>query len=92
MLTGTGIKIKVIEALSYGLPIVCTLRGIDGLSNKTNNGCWVAENEKEFSEHIIQLLNDPKLYEKYRKQSVDFFTENYSIEIGYKKLDQTFII
>ena len=79
MLTGTGIKIKVIEALSYGLPIVCTLRGIDGLSNKTNNGCWVAENEKEFSEHIIQLLNDPKLYEKYRKQSLDFFTENYSI-------------
>ena len=30
MLEGTGIKIKVIEALSYGLPIVGTERAIDG--------------------------------------------------------------
>lgn len=91
ILSGTGVKIKVIEALSYGLPIVCTLRGIDGLSNKTNNGCWVAENEKEFSEHIVHLLNDSKLYEKYKKQSENFFVENYSTETGYKILDQIFI-
>ncbi len=90
MLTGTGVKVKVIEALSYGLPIVCTLRGVDGLSNKTNNGCWVAENEKEFAENIIKLLNNPELYKKYKKQSVEYFLENYSKEIGYKKLDSIF--
>jgi glycosyltransferase involved in cell wall biosynthesis len=31
MLSGTGLKIKVVEALSFGLPVVCNERGIDGL-------------------------------------------------------------
>ena len=49
MLTGTGIKIKVVEALAHGLPVVCTTRGIDGLPNKTLNGCLVSDDAAQFA-------------------------------------------
>src|SRR5690606_38412236 len=37
MLSGTGIKVKTVEALSYGLPVVSTERGLDGLPSRFNN-------------------------------------------------------
>jgi len=44
MFSGTGVKIKVLEALSYGIPVVTNQRGVDGLLNKSANGCLVTEN------------------------------------------------
>ncbi|MDR2121835.1 MAG: glycosyltransferase family 4 protein [Flavobacteriaceae bacterium] len=92
MLTGTGIKIKVMEALSYGLPVVCTLRGIDGLSNKTHNGCLVTNEEKEFANYIVKLLGNSDFYLKHSIEAREFFRENYSKDICYKKLDSVFKI
>jgi len=34
MLKGTGIKIKVVEAMSYGIPVVGTEKAVDGFSDK----------------------------------------------------------
>src|SRR5690606_10625026 len=66
MLSGTGVKIKVVEALSYGIPVVCTVRGVDGLPNKINNGCLVDEDPEGFAQHIDQLLRRDG---QYRQQS-----------------------
>ena len=56
MLSGTGLKIKVVESLSYGIPIVCNTRGVDGLLNKLNNGCIVTNDPNEFSNAIQKLF------------------------------------
>jgi glycosyltransferase involved in cell wall biosynthesis len=90
MLTGTGLKIKVVEALSFGLPVVCNPRGIDGLINKTNNGCLVAEDAISFSKHIGQLLTDNNFYEQQRNLSKDYFINYLSVESVYLELDKVF--
>lgn len=90
MLTGTGVKIKVIEALSFGLPIVCNERGVDGLLNKTNNGCLVANNPDKFVENINVLLSDLEFYNKISLDGQSFFKENHNIEQNYKILDTIF--
>ncbi|WP_293305020.1 glycosyltransferase [Pedobacter sp. UBA5917] len=92
MLTGTGTKIKVVEALSYGLPIVCNTRGIDGLINKTNNGCLVSDNPVEFGNNIIKLLTDRSEYEKQAENALAAFNTNYEKERCYKNLDTVFEI
>ncbi|WP_316846611.1 glycosyltransferase family 4 protein [Pedobacter psychrodurus] len=91
MLTGTGTKIKVVEALSYGLPIVCNTRGIDGLIDKTNNGCLVSDDPVEFGKNIIKLLTDESEYKKQAENASDAFSLNYEKEICYKKLDKQFL-
>ncbi len=91
MLSGTGLKIKVVEALSFGLPIVCNEAGVDGLFNKNNNGCLVTNNADKFAKNIENLLLDTNFYEKIQQEAKSYFHENHSIENQYKKLDQIFL-
>lgn len=90
MLSGTGLKIKVVEALSYGLPVVCNPRGIDGLINKTNNGCLVTVDASIFSKHIEQLLTDNNFYEQQQALAKNFFANYLSKEVVYSELDNVF--
>lgn len=90
MLSGTGIKIKVLEALSYSLPVVTNRRGIDGLLNKTDNGCIVCENGKNFAKAIEKLLtNHQYLYEKKKEASI-YFLKNHIEEKEKPILDKIF--
>lgn len=80
MLSGTGVKIKVIEALAYGLPVVCSPRGVDGLVNKTENGCVVAQSETDFAAAIERLLLMPDHYKRIGEQAASFFKKNHTKE------------
>ncbi len=90
MLSGTGIKIKVIEALSFGIPTVCNERGVDGLVNKTNNGCLVSNDPTEFANYIDNLLTDPNFYNKISLEAVSYFNDHHSLDSVYTALDQVF--
>lgn len=90
MLSGTGTKIKVVEALSYHLPVVCNLRGVDGLVNKSNNGCLVSDCPKEFSNYIVTLLKNQSLYGEQASFAKQTFESNYEEQTCFKKLDQLF--
>lgn len=88
MLAGTGVKIKVVEALSYGLPVVCTSRGIDGLPNKNNNGCLISDDPKEFASNITSLMSDEIKYEEHKSSGLRFFRSVFRQDVGYRILDQ----
>ncbi|MGJ1419875.1 glycosyltransferase [Sphingobacterium spiritivorum] len=88
MLSGTGVKIKVLEALSYGLPVVTNRRGVDGLINKSQNGCLVAQDPVEFANRIIQLLTDSQYYEKISEEADNYFKNNHSRKYEMEILDR----
>jgi len=85
MLEGTGIKIKVIEALSYTLPVVGTERAIDGFASKRTNGCLVNDNPEIFKENILSLLQNESFYQKIKAEATDYFKENFSEENAIEK-------
>jgi len=87
MLSGSGLKIKVIEALSFGLPVVTNTHGTDGLSNKTNNGCLVTDDVIEFAEYINKLAHDQLFFEKIQEQAKSFYSDHYDVVENYKKWD-----
>jgi glycosyltransferase involved in cell wall biosynthesis len=90
MLSGTGIKIKVVEAMAYGLPVVCNSRGVDGLPNKTDNGCIVTDDDEAFSDGITTLLNNTAFYQQQSKLALYTFDTNFSRQAVYNILDSTF--
>lgn len=90
MFTGTGVKVKVVEALAHGLPVVSTLRGIDGLPNKRLNGCLVSDDAAEFANNIIALLTDAELYAFQSKLATELFNSSFSKTVLYKELDHAF--
>jgi glycosyltransferase involved in cell wall biosynthesis len=90
MLSGTGLKIKVVEALSFGLPVVCNEKGVDGMSNKSNNGCLVTDDAAGFAAYISKLLTDTSFYEQTQMDAKRYFTANYDIKSVYAKIDKVF--
>ena len=88
MLSGTGLKIKVVEALSFNLPVVCNTRGVDGLINKVDNGCLVTDNATKFASYITQLLNNSSFYEANKQKANLFYEEFLSEKAVYSTLDQ----
>ncbi|MEI2271058.1 glycosyltransferase family 4 protein [Sphingobacterium sp. ML3W] len=91
MLSGTGIKIKVLESLCHGLPVVTTQRGIDGLVNKINNGCVVANDEIHFAHAIIDLLEDNVFYKRQSEYARVFYKSFYACEYETRILDRVFL-
>jgi glycosyltransferase involved in cell wall biosynthesis len=84
MLEGTGIKIKVIEALSYALPVVGTERAIDGFASKRTNGCLVNDNPEIFRDNILSLLQNGTFYQNIKTEATDYFKENFSEEKSFE--------
>jgi glycosyltransferase involved in cell wall biosynthesis len=89
---GSGMKIKVIESLSYGLPVVSTLKGVDGFSNKDfEGGILVTDDPEVFARNLMNLVNNRGYYEKQSAYSRDLFYKYFSSEMNYKKLDKIFL-
>lgn len=80
MLSGTGVKIKVLESLSYGIPVVTNTRGVDGLSNKSENGCTVVDNATDFASAINTLMTDNEAHRQQQLKAIQYFTDNHNIE------------
>ena len=88
---GSGLKIKVVESLSFGLPVVSTSKGVDGFYNKRPaGGILVSDDPSIFATHIENLLNDPVYYEQQCGYAESLFTENFSVESNFSKLDEIF--
>ncbi len=90
LLGGTGIKIKVIESLSFEVPVVTTGKGVVGLPAKSGNGCLVANNSNLFAKRIHELLTDENLYRQQRELAKKFFLENFEESKVYGVLDEIF--
>jgi glycosyltransferase involved in cell wall biosynthesis len=56
---GSGTRIKALEALAWGLPIVATPLAVEGLEVEENVHCRLATSAQSFAEEIHALWNDP---------------------------------
>ncbi|MBI2839368.1 MAG: glycosyltransferase [Acidobacteria bacterium] len=56
---GGGTRIKVIEAFAYGVPVVTTTLGVEGLGAASDNHVLIGDNEDELAAHCARLMYDP---------------------------------
>ena len=64
ILSGSGMRVKLLEAFAAGIPVVSTPLGAEGLADKDGEICALAQDPGEFARKIIELFDDP---EKARK-------------------------
>lgn len=86
MFDGTGLKVKTITAMSYGIPVVGTCAAVDGFADKKENPCLITNNEKEFANYIEKLLYDKKFYKDKSEEIEEYFNKYFSIENAKKTL------
>ena len=58
---GTGTRIKIIEALAYGMPVVTTSKGAEGLAVVHGEHVLIADDPHDFAAATVRLLRDSEL-------------------------------
>lgn len=85
---GGGIRVKILEAMNHGIPVISTSKGCEGLPYSYGKNILVANTAVEFSKCIIQLYKSETLREELSKNGRLYLQENHSREvIGNKKRD-----
>jgi glycosyltransferase involved in cell wall biosynthesis len=84
---GSGIKVKVVNAMYRGIPVVTTPIGIEGLSVENNKQIAFASNPQDFNKAILKLLNEEKHWSSISQNSRSFAKEHLSWEFVFLTLD-----
>ena len=58
VLSGSGVRIKILEAMNIGVPVITTKLGAEGLNIVAGRELIIAETAEEFSEELDNLLNN----------------------------------
>ena len=58
---GGGVRLKILESLSMGLPVVSTTLGAEGAGLVDGKEILVADTEQDFAGAILRLIGDPAL-------------------------------
>lgn len=93
MFSGTGLKIKVVEAFAYGKPVVCNKMGAIGQPNLdeiNNKAIFISDNPDEFIKYIHNLLKDQKLYDNASKVGLEYFNKYFLTEKNLEKIKKVF--
>jgi GT2 family glycosyltransferase/glycosyltransferase involved in cell wall biosynthesis len=60
ILSGSGVRVKLLEAFAAGIPVVSTRLGAEGLADQDGDLCALADDAPSFAAHIVKLLRDPE--------------------------------
>jgi O-antigen biosynthesis protein len=64
ILSGSGMRVKLLEAFAAGIPVVSTPLGAEGLAGKDGQICALAEDPASFAQKIVELFDDPEKAQK----------------------------
>ena len=60
ILSGSGVRVKLLEAFAAGIPVVSTRVGAEGLAATDGEFCALADDPAVFADRVIALLRDPE--------------------------------
>lgn len=60
VLSGSGMRVRILEALARGLPVVTTTIGAEGIEARPGEELLIGDTEEEFAAAIVRLMEDPE--------------------------------
>lgn len=84
LVLGAGIKVKVLESMSSGIPVLTNSIGIEGIHAKPNEEYLHCEKPEEYASLIKKVFYDKEWAEKVGFSGKMFINENFSYEQSSK--------
>lgn len=90
VLSGSGVRVKLLEAFACGIPAVSTRLGAEGLTSLDGEICALAETPGEFAARILRLFRDPELASQLARRARAHVEQHWNIAAMTGRLVDTY--
>ena len=80
ILTGSGMRMKILEAAVMNVPFITTTVGVEGLDFKNEKACLIADTPESFANALETLMTDCEKCRLLTMNASNVFSELYSVE------------
>ncbi len=77
VLSGSGMRIKIIEGMALGKSIVTTSVGTEGIATSHGENILIADTAEEYAGEILKLLDNYELFREIGEKATTFVRQNY---------------
>ena len=88
IISGSGVRIKILEMMSIGIPIITTSIGAQGINYSEDNCLLIANTDEEIIATTAELIQNPNRQKELSKAAIHYITNNHKTEIISAKLVQ----
>jgi len=83
---GGGTRLKILESMALGRPVVSTAIGCEGLDVVDGRHLLVGDSPRQFAHNIIRLLKDPILFNQIAEGARKLVVERYDWDVIAEEL------
>lgn len=87
---GSGTRLKIISAMSMGVPVVTTSTGVEGIDLIHGEDILISDDAEHFAERVLSLLQDDTLWLKLRVNGRNHVVESYSYSAMGTQIDKAY--
>ena len=87
---GGGMRVKILDAWLWGLPIVSTPIGAEGIDLRDGENILIADGEAAFAAATVRLLTDPALNARVRSAGRAWVEATYAWQTVYRRVDEVY--
>jgi glycosyltransferase involved in cell wall biosynthesis len=84
---GAGMKGKIGQAMAFGLPVVTTSLGAEGMDLQDEKDVLIADDARTFAEAVALLYRDDDLWLRLSARGLEIVAERWSPEAMAKRLE-----
>jgi polysaccharide biosynthesis protein PslH len=88
LLSGSGTRLKILEAMSLGNPVVSTKIGAEGIECHPGKNIFIIDQAEQFAEQIDLLIGNETLFNEVRVNALNFVTSFYSWHVIGNKINR----
>lgn len=85
LLSGGGMRVKILDAWAHGLPVVSTTIGAEGIEYRDGQDLWIADEPQAMAEKIVCLLNDEAMAAHLGRAGRRRLEERYDWQVRYQE-------
>lgn len=88
---GSGMKVKVLEAFAYGVPVVTTTDGVEGLPAQDGVHVGLCDDDGGLVERAVVLLNDLARQERQRRAARQLLEQHCNADAALDAVERCYI-
>lgn len=78
---GGGTRVKILEAMALGTPVVATSKGAEGLDVQNGRHILIADSPEEYAAAVVRLIDEPGLRDAISKNGRALLAEKYDCRV-----------